>query len=44
MKRRDLLRAAAAGTIAACVPTATTPTVTGDVVASISLERTVASS
>jgi beta-N-acetylhexosaminidase len=41
MKRRDLLRAAAAGTIAACVPTTTTPTATGDVVASMSLERKV---
>jgi beta-N-acetylhexosaminidase len=41
MKRRDLLRAAAAGAIAACVPTTTTPTATGDVVASMSLERKV---
>jgi hypothetical protein len=41
MKRRDLLRAAAAGAMAACVPTTTTPTATGDVVASMSLERKV---
>jgi beta-N-acetylhexosaminidase len=41
MKRRDLLRAAAVSAIAACVPTTTTPTATGDVVASMSLERKV---
>ena len=41
MKRRDFLRAAAGGAIAACMPTATTPSATGDVVASMSLDRKV---
>jgi beta-N-acetylhexosaminidase len=41
MKRRDFLRAAAAGAIASCVPTTTTPGATGDVVAGMSLERKV---
>ncbi len=41
MKRRDLLRAAAASAIAACAPTTTTPGPTGDVVAGLSLERKV---
>ena len=38
MKRRDLLRAAAATALAACAPT-TTPTLSGDLVGSMSLER-----
>lgn len=38
MKRRDLLRAAAAAALAACAPTAA-PSPTGDVVASMSLAR-----
>jgi beta-N-acetylhexosaminidase len=41
MRRRDLLRAAAATAIAACAPTTTTPTPTGDVVSGMSLERKV---
>lgn len=41
MKRRDLLRAAAASALAACAPTTTTPGPTGDVVAGMSLERKV---
>lgn len=40
MKRRDLLRAAAASAIAACAPT-TAPRPTGDVVSGMSLERKV---
>ena len=42
MKRREVLRAAAAGAIAACVPIpATAPSAATDVVASMSLERKV---
>src|SRR2546430_3790141 len=40
MRRRDLLRAAAATALAACAPT-TTPAPSGDVVATMSLERKV---
>src|SRR2546430_10692840 len=40
MRRRDLLRAAAATALAACAPT-TTPIPSGDVVGSMSLERKV---
>ena len=40
MKRRDLLRAAAATAVAACAPT-TNPTASGDVVAGMTLERKV---
>jgi beta-N-acetylhexosaminidase len=39
MKRRELLRAAAASAIAACAPTTTSPAPTGDVVSGMSLER-----
>src|SRR3954467_14901298 len=42
MRRRDLLRAAAASAIAACTPTQVVPTpTTGDVVSAMSLERKV---
>ena len=41
MRRRDLLRAAAASAIAACAPTTTTPKPTGDVVSGMSVERKV---
>ena len=41
MKRRDLLRAAAASAIAACAPTPVTPTPAGDVVSGMSIERKV---
>jgi beta-N-acetylhexosaminidase len=40
MKRRELLKVAAASALAACAPT-TTPTPTGDVVSGMSLERRV---
>jgi beta-N-acetylhexosaminidase len=41
MRRREFLRAAAGGAIAACLPTSTTPSATGDVVSRLSLERRV---
>ena len=41
MKRRAFLRAAAATAIAACTPAATAPGASGDLVASLSLERKV---
>ena len=41
MRRRELLKVAAATALAACTPTPSTPTPTGDVVSGMSLERKV---
>ena len=41
MRRRDLLKAAAASAIAACAPNMTPPAASGDLVAGMSLERKV---
>ena len=41
MRRRELLKVAAASALAACTPTPSTPTPTGDVVSGMSLERKV---